>query len=420
VLGPVPLGPVPIKKEWEMPTYRYKVRDKHGRAVAGLMGGSSEKEVVDNLKKMGYTPISVAVERPRKQILKLDFFDRIKDEERALFTRQMYTLLKAGVPLLTGLEAVGEQTTSKKLKDVIGKVKAEVEAGMNFSDALSKYPKIFEPLYTNMVKAGEASGTLDGVMNRLAEMEEYDMDIKFKIKSATRYPLLALGTLIVAFFVIVTFVIPRFAFFFSQFHMELPIPTRLLLGIYRVVHDYWYIVLVALALIVGGFLKFINTNYGRTVWDMFRIRIPIFGPLLFKLYMSRFAKTTSILIASGIDMIHTLDLVADTVGNVIIARSIAQIKEGVNQGKGLAEPMKVSKMFTPIIVQMVAIGEETGKLDELLANASEHYDQQVDYTMKNLTTMIEPILIFALGIMVLFVALGIFLPMWNMVQIAKR
>jgi len=403
-----------------MPTYRYKVRDKHGRAATGLMGGNSEKEVVDNLKKMGYTPISVTVERPRKQILKLDFFDRIKDEDKVLFTRQMYTLLKAGVPLLTGLEAVGEQTTSKKLKDVIGKVKAEVEAGTNFSDALSKYPKIFEPLYTNMVKAGEASGTLDGVMNRLAEMEEYDMDIKFKIKSATRYPLLALGTLVVAFFVIVTFVIPRFAFFFSQFNMELPLPTRLLLGIYTAVHDYWYIVLVVLAVFVGAFLKFINTGYGRTTWDMLRLKTPIFGPLLFKLYMSRFAKTTSILIASGIDMIHTLDLVADTVGNVIIARSIAHIKEGVNQGKGLAEPMKVSKMFTPIIVQMVAIGEETGKLDELLANASEHYDQQVDYTMRNLTTMIEPILIFALGIMVLFVALGIFLPMWNQVQIAKR
>lgn len=402
-----------------MPTYRYKVRDKHGRAVTGLMGGNSEKEVVDNLKKMGYVPVTIGEEKPRKQFLKIDFLNRIKDEDKVLFTRQMYTLLKAGVPLLTGLEAVGEQTASKKLKDAINKIRADVEGGTSFSDGLAKYPKIFEPLYINMVKAGEASGTLDEVMKRLAEMEEYDMDIKFKIKSATRYPLLALGTLIVAFFVIVTFVIPRFAFFFSQFQMELPLPTRLLLGIYRAVHDYWYIVLIVSAALITAFLKFINTSYGRARWDMFRLKTPIFGPLLFKLYMSRFAKTTSILIASGIDMIHTLDLVTDTVGNVIIARAIAHIKEGVNQGKGLAEPMKVSKLFTPIVVQMVSIGEETGKLDELLINASEHYDQQVNYAMKNLTTMIEPILIFALGIMVLFVALGIFLPMWNMVQIVK-
>ena len=402
-----------------MPTYKYKVRDKHGRAVSGLMGGPDEKEVVENLKKMGYTPVSVKEHIQKKSALNVDIFNTVKDEDKVLFTRQMYTLLKAGVPLLTSLEAVAEQTSSKLLKTTITKVKADVEAGTSFSDALSKYPKIFPGLYVSMIKAGEASGKLDDVMMRLADMGEYDMDIKSKIKSATRYPILALCALVAAFFVIVIFVIPRFAQFFGQFNIELPLPTRMLLATYEIVSNYWYIVLLVLIALVIGFIKFINTEFGRAKWDMFKLKVPIFGPLVFKLSMSRFAKTSSTLITSGIDMLQTLDLTAETVGNLIITRAVKDIKEGVNQGKGLAEPMKVSGLFTPIVIQMVSIGEETGKLDELLMNASEHYDAQVEYAMKNLTTMIEPLLILVLGIMVLFVALGVFLPMWNMVQIAK-
>ncbi len=403
-----------------MPTYKYRVRDKHGRAVSGLMGGASEKEVVENLKKMGYAPIDIKEQKPQKDILNIALFDRVKDEDKVIFTRQIHTLLDAGVPLLTGLEAVSEQSAPGLLKDTISKIKADVESGTSFSDALSKYPKIFSSLYVNMVKSGEASGKLDEVVKSLAEMGEYDIEIKSKVKTATRYPMLALGTLVVAFFVIVLFIVPKFAYFFSSFDMELPLPTRMLLTLYRVVHDYWYFTLAGGIALIFGFIKLINTSFGRSKWDMLKLKVPVFGPLLAKLCMSRFAKTTSILITSGIDMLTTLDLTAEVVGNVIIARAIKDIKDGVNQGKGLAGPMRVSKLFAPIVVQMVAIGEESGKLDELLLKASEHYDQQVDYAMKNLTTLIEPILIFALGFMVLFVALGVFLPMWNMVQIVNH
>lgn len=403
-----------------MPTYKYKVRDKHGRAVSGVMGGAAEKEVVENLKKMGYTPISMKEQKPGRNMLNIEFFNNVKAEDKVLFTRQIYTLLKAGVPILAALEAVGEQTDSKVLKDKISKIKADVESGTSFSDSLAKYPKIFPALYVNMVKSGEASGKLDEIMKSLAEMGEYDMDINSKVKSATRYPMLALGTLVVAFFVIVLFVIPRFTFFFSSFNMELPFTTRILLGLYRMVHGYWYWSVLGIIGICVGSIKFVNTSFGRERWDMFKLKMPVFGPILFKLAMSRFAKTTSILISSGIDMLKTLELAADTVGNTIISRAIRDIRDGVNQGQGLAEPMKVSRLFTPIIIQMVSIGEESGKLDELLLSASEHYDQQIEYAMKNLTTMIEPLLIFVLGFMVLFVALGVFLPMWNMVQIVKQ
>ncbi|NQT94993.1 MAG: type II secretion system F family protein [Candidatus Omnitrophica bacterium] len=403
-----------------MPTYKYKVRDKHGRAVTGLMGGANEKEVIENLKKMGYTPISISEQKEKKQLLKIDLFNRVKDEDKVIFTRQLYTLLKAGVPILTALEAVSEQTTSKPLKATTEKMKADVEAGVSFSEALSKHPAIFGVLYSSMVRAGEASGTLDDIMRKLAEMGEYDIEIKQKVAAAIRYPLIALGTLVVAFFVLVIFVIPRFASFFGQFNIELPLPTRILMSTYHFVQNYWYLAILAVVATVIAFVKFINIPFGRKQWDMFKLKVPIFGPLVFKMSMSRFSKTTSTLIASGISMLETLELTAETVGNVIISGAVRDIKEGVNQGKGLAEPMKVSKLFTPIVIQMVSIGEETGKLDELLVNVSEHYDQQVDYAMKNLTTLIEPILIVVLGMMVLFVALGIFLPMWNIIQIAKQ
>lgn len=402
-----------------MPTYQYKVRDKHGRAVAGVMGGANSDEVIDNLKKMGYTPVSVEEQKHKKDILNLQLFARVKDEDLVLFTRQMATLLKAGLPLLSGLEAVGEQTGSRVLKEAIARMKADVEAGSSFSEALSKHPKIISPLYISMVKAGEASGLLDDIMKRLAELGEYEIEIKSQIKSATRYPMLAFATLIIAFLVLVTFVIPKFAAIFAQFKVDLPLPTQILLLTYKMIHDWWHLTLIAVVGIIIAFVKFINTPFGRSVWDTFKIRVPVFGPLLFKLGMSRFAKTTGVLVASGVNMLQTLDLTADTVGNVIIARAVRQIKDGVNEGKGMAEPMKVSKLFTPIVVQMVSIGEETGKLDELLINVAEHYDQQVSYSVKNLTTMIEPFFIFVLAVMVLFVALGIFLPLWNLINLFK-
>jgi MSHA biogenesis protein MshG len=403
-----------------MAIYKYKVRDKDGRPVSGTMEGSSQRAAIDDLRKMGYTPISIDEQKKKGFSFKIELFSGIKAEDIVLFSRQMYTLLKAGVPLLTALEAVGEQTASARLKKAIASMRQDIEAGESFSNALSKHPKIFNGLCVSMVKAGEASGTLDSIMGRLAEMQEYEMEIKAKVNSATRYPLLALGTLVIAFFVIVTFVIPRFAMFFSQFKMELPLPTRILLGIYNFIHNYWYMVILGVLVLVVAFVKFINTPFGRQRWDNFKLRAPIFGPIIFKLSMSRFAKTLATLFASGISMLESLELTANTVGNVIIAKAVLNIRESVNEGKGLAEPMKVSRLFTPIIIQMVSIGEESGKLDELLLNASEHYDQQVDYAMKNLTTMIEPVLILCLGIMVLFVALGIFLPMWNMIQIVRQ
>jgi len=404
-----------------MTNYKYKARDKSGKSVTGLLEAETEGSVVDNLKKMGYTPVSVEKYTEKKPLFSksIKLFSRVKEEDMILFTRQMSTLLKSGIPLLSGLDAVGEQTTSTVLKKAILRVKKDIEAGLSFSEALSKHPRVFPSLYISMIKTGEATGLLDSIMERLAELEEYEYDIKTKIKSAVRYPLITVATLIGAFFALVLFVIPRFATLFQQYDMVLPLPTRALLFLYEMLTKRWYIAIIFVAVVVFGVGKFISTNYGRKMWDRLKLKVPVFGPLLLKLYMARFTRTSSILIASGITMLQTLDLAKNVVGNSVISDGIIAIKDGVNEGTGLAAPMKLTKLFTPMVIQMVSIGEETGKLDDLLARASEHYDQQINYTMKNLTTLIEPILLFCLGIMVVVVALAVFLPLWNMVYVYK-
>ncbi|MFC1806984.1 type II secretion system F family protein [Candidatus Omnitrophota bacterium] len=399
-----------------MPNFKYKVRDKSGRAITGSMTQANQKEAIDNLRKMGYTPINVEEKKEASSGLNLLFFNRVKDEDRILFTRQMYALIRAGVSLLPSLEAIGGQTKSNVLRQAVDSMKVEIEAGASLSESLAKHPKIFSPLYVSMIKAGETAGLLDQVMGRLAEFGERELDLKYQVKAATRYPIIAFLSLIAVFFGLVIFVIPRFAELFSRYNVQLPLPTRILIGIYSVISNYWHLLIIGVVVSIILFMKFINTSVGRRLWDTFKLKVPVIGPLFFKLFMSRFSKTMSILITSGINMLATLDLVAGTIGNVVIAKAVWFIKEGVNEGKGLAEPMKTSKLFSPIVIQMVSIGEEAGKLDELLMNVSEYYDQQLDYAMKNLTTMIEPMLIFALGFMVLFVGLGVFLPLWNMIN----
>lgn len=402
-----------------MPTYAYKVRDKQGRSITGDMDAASEKEITASLRNMGYTPIMIEIKKPKNSIFNMELFARVRFEDIVIFSRQMSTLLKAGLPLLTGLEAIGEQTTSSVLKNVLSAIKRDVEGGVSFSEALTKHPKAFPPIYVNMVKAGESSGLLDDVMARLAQMQEYETETKSKVKSAVRYPMIAALFLMGAFIGLVAGVVPSFEKIFNQFKVELPLPTRILIGAKVAILDYWILTTAAVTALIIVFIRFINSPLGRDRWDLFKLKVPVFGPLFLRIGMSRFAKTTAALISSGVPMLQALDLVADTVGNQVMAKAIRNIKEGVNKGEGLAQPMKASKLFPPMVVQMVAIGEETGKLDELLLKVSEYYDQQTDYAVKSLTALIEPALIFILGIILLFIALGLFLPLWSLIRLFK-
>jgi type II secretory pathway component PulF len=404
-----------------MLSYQYKARDKFGKPTSGLMSADSESAVATKLSQLGFVPISIKEAKPEMALSNfLDRFGRVKFSDLNMFTRQLATLQKAGLPLLSSLSALREQATNRILKDALGQIVRDIEAGVSLSSALGKHPKIFNTLYINMVASGEATGMLDQVLEKLATLGEHDEMIRLRIKAATRYPIIVVIAIIIGFLVLTTFVVPRFARIYSQFTTALPLPTQILLGIHYIVTKFWWLLILIIGLFIFGFNKFINTTPGRLRWDNLKLKVPILGPLVLKLIMSRFTRITGTLLHSGIPILKVLDLASGGVGNVIISRTIANIKTNVIAGKGMIDPMKVSGIFPPVVIQMVSVGEESGKLDELLLHISDYYDTQVDYTINNLTSLIEPILIFVLGCIVLFMALGIFLPMWSLMSLFKR
>jgi type II secretory pathway component PulF len=271
-----------------------------------------------------------------------------------------------------------------------------------------------------MVRAGEAAGILDDVLNRLALLAEHEAETRARLKAAVRYPLIVVVSICLAFAVLVTFVIPKFQSIFAQFKTELPLPTRVLLGINYAVQHYWYALILGIGLVVWAVARYVGTAQGRWHWDRLKLKLPVFGVLFQKVALSRFARVFSAMQKSGISMMLTLEITAETVGNVVIARAVERMRDSLREGKGLHEPMASSGLFPPLVVQMMAVGEETGQLDAMLNKVSDYYDSDVDYTLRNLSTMIEPILLLFVGGMVLFLALGIFLPMWNLMSLFKR
>jgi type II secretory pathway component PulF len=304
-------------------------------------------------------------------------------------------------------------------KLVIEEISRDIRGGISFSEALKKHTGVFDEVYVNMIKAAEAGGLMVEILARLTELIEQEIDTRARIKSATRYPMIAFFVLCVGFLIVVAFVIPRFASVYSQFNATLPLPTRILIGLNLAVQKFWYLFILIIAALIFGFRRFVNSNTGRPVWDNFKLKVPVIGPLVEMLVMSRFARVTAVLLKSGVPILEVLSLVSGSTGNIIISRAIENIKKSVVQGKGMSEPMKVSNLFSPIVVQMVYIGEQSGKVDELLLSVADYYDRESGYMIKNLTTYIEPILIFVLATMVLMMALGIFMPMWNLIRVFK-
>ncbi|MFA5349881.1 MAG: type II secretion system F family protein [Candidatus Omnitrophota bacterium] len=404
-----------------MPNYQYKCRDKFSKETRGVMEAESEDAVAQRLIRMGFTPVSITEEKETGRSNKFSGSGiRIKFSELNMFTRQLATLQKAGLPILLSLNALAEQAQNKVFKEVIGQIIRDIESGSSLSGALEKYPRIFNNLYLNMVASGEAGGRLDDVLERLASLSEHDETIRLRIKSSTRYPIIVVVAMIIGFVVLTVLVVPRYAKIYAQYTTALPLPTQMLLWVnYAVTKLWWLLIIIGIA---ARFLfkQYINTKIGRFTWDSLKLKVPVFGPLLLKLSISRFTRITGTLMRSGIPILKILDISSGSTGNEVISKAITNIRDNVIEGKGIAEPMKVSGLFPPIVTQMVLVGEQTGKLDDLLIHVSNYYDEQVDYTINNLTSLIEPILIFVLGLGVLFMALGIFLPMWNLMSIFKK
>lgn len=405
-----------------MPHYRYKARDKDGALHTGTMESGRREAVADQLSGQGFIPVLIE-EEVQSLLAGIDLhalFNKVTSQDLIVFSRQLATLVSAGIPFLSSLGTIEKQSENPRLKAAIVDIRRSVEGGISFSDALARHPRIFSKMYVSMIKAGETAGILDNVLERLAQIAEHDSDTRSRVKTATRYPLIVLVAISAAFAFLISFVVPKFAAIFARFKTALPLPTRILIGINHVIQNYWYLILLVIILLVAGVVWYLKTPFGRWQWDAVKLKLPVFGALFQKVALSRFARVFAAMQKSGISMMLTLDIAAETVGNVVIARTVEAMRESLHEGSGLVPPMEASGLFPPLVIQMVSVGEETGKLDTMLNKVSDYYDMDVEYTLRNLSTLIEPILLLFVGGMVLFLALGIFLPMWDMMTLFKH
>jgi type II secretory pathway component PulF len=406
-----------------MAVFAYKARDERGALIAGTMDADSHRAVSAHLDSMGLFPVAVSEKKGvgmgsfEDLLTKLD---RVKLDDIIFFTRQLRTVIKAGVPLISGLKALEEQTNSRKLKRVIKKVWQDLDRGQSFSDALSGHEGVFSDLYISMVKAGEVGGVLDDVLERLAQLLEFQMKTRETFKSAMRYPAMVVGAIVIAFGVLVTFVIPKFALLFKGSTMKLPLPTRILLGLNELVQAYGvYILGGVIGICIAGYV-YTRSEQGKLMRDRLMLKLPIVGNILLKICMSRFAYVEENLIRAGVPIVTALEIVARTVGNLVITKKVVEISQKIEKGRGISKPMKDSGIFPPLVLHLIATGEDTGSLEEMLREVSLHYDSEVSYSLNRLSSWIEPILITVLGGMVLFIALAVFLPWWSMMEAMKH
>jgi len=403
-----------------VPVYLYRARDKFGSLFTGTIETSGRDAVASQLDHLGYHPVSIVEQRPGGGSGDLfERFTRISPQDLIVFSRQLATLISAGLPFMTSFDALIEQTENKRLKSVITQVRKDVEGGSSFSDALAKHPTVFSTLYVSMIQAGETGGVLDEILQRLATLAEHEAETRARIKAATRYPKIVIGALAIAFVILLQFVIPRFAALYANFKVQLPLPTRILIGINHAFQSYWWLILAVGLFVVFSVRTYIRTEAGRLHWDGIKIKLPVFGPIFLKTALSRFARVFGTLTRSGLSILQTLEIVSQTVGNTVISRVVDNIRDNARQGRGIVQPMQVSRIFPPVVIQMVAIGEQTGKMEEMLMRVSDYYDQEVEYSIRNLSTSLEPLLLAVIGGVVLFLALAIFMPWWNLINVFK-
>lgn len=401
-----------------MPSFRYRAVSPAGLAQQGFVDAPDLDRAVDLVRTMGLTPVRMdAQAREAAKPAGIQFLrKRVATRDLILFTRQLEAMLDSGLPILAALETLHQQTSQPELKDSIDRVRSDVEQGGSLTEAVSRHPRCFPALYVNLIHAGEEGGLITAMLDRIGSLLEYSEETEQRIRSATFYPMLIVCELVLAFGVLVKFVLPRFASLFRNLNTELPLPTRVLIGASDFVDHFWFLLLALAAGGVAAAVFWYRTEAGRRRVDHFILTAPIFGPIFLKIIVSRFARVLAALVAGGIPIVHALEIARGALDNRVMEEEIDRMKEGLIAGQGLAEPLKDSEIFPPLVVKMLAVGEETGSIDKMLLRAARYYDQDVDYTIKNLSTAIEPILLVVLGAAVLFTALAVFLPLWNLMN----
>jgi type II secretory pathway component PulF len=406
-----------------MPKYIYEAINDNGITVSGNLEAESVDVANYILISRNLIPSEISEQsKSGDNLLSKAIFGmrKVKVLDLIMFTKQLHSMLLAGIPMLRILSILQEQTENKSLKEAVVIIIQSINQGSSLSDAMEKHPKIFSRLYCDMIKAGEMSGNVPIVLDRLIYIIEHEAKVKADIKSAFRYPLIVLIALGIAFLVLLTFVIPQFASIFSSAGLVLPWPTKFAMSLYAFLANYWYLIIAVIIITVFGMISYFKTSNGKFVRDTFLLEMPIVGPVFKKAALSRFASIFAILQTSGVPIMQSLTILSATMGNEALTRSFDHIRERIKEGAGISAPLKSAKYFTPMIVDMVAIGEESGNIDEMMRAVAKHYDDEVEYAIKGLSDAIGPILIVGLAAIVGFFALSIFLPMWDLTQMAKQ
>ena len=410
-----------------MANFAYKGRDAGGKLIEGVLDGISASGVADVLLGRGITPLSIEAARGSAKGAGKDilsgvplFKPKVQHLDVLLFSRQLHTLLKSGVPIMRALGGLQESATNPAMKEVIGDVKESLEAGRELSVSLARHPEVFGSFYISMVRVGEATGLLDEIFLRLFDHLEFERYMREQVKSALRYPTFVVLAMAAAIVVVNLFVIPAFAKVFQGLGAELPLMTRILLGFSNFMVAWWPAMLVGVILAVMAFRSWIGTEKGRMQWEAITLRFPIAGKIVSKAAMARFARSFALSTRSGVPVMQALSNSAQTVDNSYIAAKIEGMRDTVERGESVLRASIASGFFTPVVLQMVAVGEESGALDDMMEEVGQMYQREVEYELKTLGQQIEPILIVCLGALVLILALGIFLPMWDLGKVAIK
>lgn len=400
-----------------MPTYAYTVRDTSGAMIPGTVEAESESLLRRRLTEQGFTVLDVKETRGGRRRAPGGGFGRVKLNDLAMFCRQFSTMIDAGVSLVRCLSVLSEQTTNAKLKRIINDIQSEVEAGQTLSRALGKYPNVFTNLFTGLVRAGEVGGVLEESLQRLSQFLEKDQELRRKVRSAMTYPVIVMCVATGIVIGLVTFVLPRFMDLFKDLGVkDFPVPTAMLMGFSHFLTGRWYFMVIIVVAFVIAFRLFVGTKVGRRIYDRIKLKVPVFGKLNHKIVLARFSRTLGTLLASGVPILQALETVSGTVSNEIMSDAVLEARARIREGDRIGDPLQRSKLFPPMVVQMISIGEESGALDPMLAKVADFYEAEVDAALASLTASIEPVMIVFLGGAVGFIVISMFLPLVYVVQ----
>ena len=403
-----------------MPIYYYRGRNAQGQAVTAQLESVDENSAADALMSRGIIPLELREVKPTKTFSVASLLgSKVSLEELQIFSRQMYSLTRSGIPILRAIAGLSETTHSVRMKQALDDISTQLTAGRPLSSAMNQHPDVFDSLFISMVHVGENTGKLEDAFIQLSGYIEREQETRRRIKSAMRYPIFVLIAIAIAMVILNIMVIPKFAAMFSRFGADLPWATKILIATSDLFVNFWPHMLVGLIGFIVGIRYWLHSEKGEKTWDRWKLHIPAVGSIIERSTLSRYCRSFSMMLSAGVPMTQALSLVADAVDNAYMHDKIVGMRRGIESGESMLRVSNQSKLFTPLVLQMVAVGEETGQIDQLLTDAADFYEGEVDYDLKNLTAKLEPILIGFVACIVLILALGIYLPMWDMLNVVK-